>query len=34
MFYDDMNYVNVENIIEVYTKQELKNCNIQYYFFN
>ena len=29
-----MNYVNVENKIEVYTNQELKNCNFQYFFFN
>ena len=27
MLYDDINYGIVENIIKVYTKQELKNCN-------
>ena len=34
MLYDDMIYVNVENEIEVYNKQTLKNCNFQYIFLN
>ena len=29
MLYYDINYVNVENEIEVSTRQEFENCNFQ-----
>ena len=34
MLYNDLNYVNVANKIEVHTTSEFKNCNFQYMFLN
>ena len=34
MLIHDMNYVNVENEIEVYTNRELENVNFQKIFLN
>ena len=33
MQYHDINYLNLENEIEVYNKREFKNCNFQDMFF-
>ena len=34
MLYNDLNYVNVADKIEVHTTSEFKNCNFQYVLLN